>query len=85
MTNKIDYSKWQNWCWESDSRYYHLSLTQTLFGEWIITNKWGGKTTHIHGSKKHYCNHTTKPTNEFAVIFAEVHKKRTSRGYALIS
>lgn len=39
MINKIDYNKWQNWSWESEDRYYHLSLTQNLFGEWLIIRK----------------------------------------------
>ncbi len=81
--NKIDFNRWESWGWKSYSRYYHLSLSQTLFGEWVVTKKWGGLHTNIHGAKKHYCNPSTELTDEVAAIFAEVHKKRIARGYAL--
>ena len=60
--NKIDYNRWESWSWKSDGRYYHLSLSQTLFGEWVVTRKWGGLHTNIHGAKKHYCNPSISPT-----------------------
>ena len=31
MKDRYDYAKWKNWNWESDFRYYRLSLSQNLF------------------------------------------------------
>ena len=81
MANKIDYDKWQNWHWESETKYYKLSFVQNLFGEWIIIKKWGSRNTRIHGAKTFYCS----STDEIDEVFAAVHKKRVSRGYALMS
>ena len=78
MKNKLDYSKWQRWSWRSESRYYLLSVTQNLFGEWIAIKKWGGRYTHIHGSKSEYLGNI----EEIAKIFAITHKKRITRGYS---
>ena len=82
MKNEIDYNKWQNWSWQSEDRYYLLSLTQNLFNEWVITKKWGGRKTRIHGCKTQYCKELNHAI-EIATTFAQTHKKRLSRGYTL--
>ena len=81
MKNKLDYSKWQNWSWMSENRYFLFSFTQNLFGEWITTKKWGGRHTRIHRSQSELCNDREKAVK----TFAEIHKKRISHGYRLIS
>lgn len=80
MTNKIDYNKWQNWSWKSEDRYYHLYLTQNLFGEWLIIRKWGGLRTRIHGSKTHYFHNLDEVGNSLK----QIQKRRIARGYNLI-
>ena len=80
MTNKIDYNKWQNWSWKSEDRYYHLSLTQNFFGEWLIIRKWGGLRTRIHGSKTHYFHNLDEVGNSLK----QIQKRRIARGYNLI-
>ena len=81
MTNKIETSKWQNWSWQSENRYYHLILSQNLFGEWLIIKKWGGLRTRIHGSKTHYFN----DFDEVATSLIKIQKRRTTRGYSLMT
>ncbi len=80
MTNKIDYNKWQNWSWKSEDRYYHLFLTQNLFGEWLIIRKWGGLKNRIHGSK----TYNLQNLDEAILQTSQIHKRRISRGYNLI-
>ena len=84
MKNKIDHNKWQDWHWESENRYYKLSLSQTLFGEWILIKKWGGKYTRIHGSKIEYYKDIHNE-DEINAIFGSIQKRRASRGYILNS
>jgi len=85
MKNKIDYTKWQTWRWESDTRYYFLSFVQNLFGEWVLIKKWGGRYTPIHGTKTEYFQNIDNIANEVSAIFMALNKTRVSRGYALIS
>lgn len=80
MKNKIDFTQWQQWRWQSETRYYSLHLCQNLFGEWVAIKKWQGKNTRIHGSKEHRCNNLNDAYN----FFAKVNKRRIARGYALI-
>ena len=81
MIKKIDYNKWQNWSWKSEDRYYHLSLTQNLFGEWLIIRRWGGLKNRIHGSKAYYLQNL----DEAILQTNQIHKRRISRGYDLIN
>jgi hypothetical protein len=81
MKNIHDYDNWKNWHWESENRYYRLSLSQNLFAEWIIIKKWGGLRTRIQGTKTIYC----ESIDEIDNVFIDTHKRRLTRGYELIS
>lgn len=80
MKNRYDYNKWKSWNWESDFRYYRLSLSQNLFKEWIIVKQWGGLKTRIQGTKTIYCDSLDDINN----IFKDTSKKRIARGYELV-
>lgn len=30
------------WVWQSKNRYYSVQLNKGLFGEWTVTQSWGG-------------------------------------------
>ena len=38
-----DVQHWQQQSWQrpSDRRHYHAELSQNLFGNWVLTCKWG--------------------------------------------
>ncbi len=69
----------QKWLFETSERYYTIFLQQDLFGTWILTTAWGGKQSHIHGSKDHIFANALEIDAELARIFA----KRLKRGYKL--
>lgn len=39
------------WRWHSKYRYYTVYLQQNLFGEWTITQSWGGLKNRLGGYK----------------------------------
>lgn len=80
MKNKLDFTQWKEWKWHSATRYYNLIFDQDLFGKWTITKIWGGKFTKIHRYRKDYCN-----IYDIEKLVAQIHRKRVSRGYNLVS
>ncbi|MCE8522816.1 WGR domain-containing protein [Ruegeria pomeroyi] len=61
-------------------RYYHLSLVQTLFGEWCLTRRWGPIGAAGGQSKTEY------PGSEAAALasLSRLKSAKCRRGYAVI-
>jgi hypothetical protein len=66
---------------ESDDRHYSVILDQDLLGDWVVTQRWGGKFTRKGGGK------TIQVTDlEFGhCMLLEIRKKRLKRGYRLVA
>lgn len=79
MKNFYDYSKWNQWHWESSNRRYSIIIDQDLFGKWTVTKVWGGKFSKIHGYKKEYFN-----IDQISDLFEQINKKRFKRKYHLV-
>lgn len=69
------------WKHPEKRRYYHIVLSQDLFGDWVITKAWGGlskpngRITHVACTSH----------EEASKIVHRLIKLRKSRGYELIT
>ncbi len=65
------------WRWHSKYRYYSVYLQKNLFGEWIITQSWGGLKNRLGGMK----TMTFTTINEALNFVCLLEKKRIKRNY----
>jgi predicted DNA-binding WGR domain protein len=87
MSVRIEIALWQVWRWECRDperdryRYYMVHLRQDLWGRWELHRAWGGIRTRRGGEQV-----TPLGAREEGLpLVRQVHRRRLSRGYQLIS
>ena len=68
---------WIRLRWEKSTRYYEAHLHPDLWGEWILTVRWGRRGTRLGRGQDRPCTSYA----EGVVRLAAVGKRRAQRGY----
>jgi len=63
--------------WLTPSRYYHVTITEDLFGRLFVTKTWGGRHTRIGSS----CSVPILSYQEGETLVMDIEKVREKRGY----
>jgi hypothetical protein len=74
-----DMQNWQRQSWQrlSDRRHYHAELRQTLFGDWVLTCKWG----HAYSRRGRSMETLCQSYEEGLQQMKRMAKRRSQRGY----
>ena len=75
MTYQVD--DWRRQDWQKGSRHYCCELKQNLFGQWVVSRRWGRVTALQGQSLEHPCDSYEQGLE----IMSVVEKRRTKRGY----
>ncbi len=65
------------WRWHSKYRYYNVYLQKNLFGEWTITQSWGGLKNRLGGFRMM----TFTTINEACNQIYDIAEIRNKKGY----
>jgi len=66
---------------DSQDRYYRLTLSHDLLGDLVLVQNWGGKSNSLSGSK----TTLVSDFNSGLALIDKISKQRVKRGYAEIS
>lgn len=69
-----------SWYWQSDTRYYRVTLQKNLFGNWILIKSWGGLNNHLNGGTS--C--LIQNINDLDQIIASIDATRRKHSYKYI-
>lgn len=76
----LDTSRWQRLQWVKDSRFYEVELQQDLWGQWVLTRRWGQR-----GSPcRHHSDLPCESYEQALESFQQAIQRRRQRGYELI-
>jgi hypothetical protein len=65
--------------WETDRRYYEAVVEFDLFGDCVLTQRWGGLCSNRGGQK------TIAVGRDLVMVsLPKIHKRRLQRGYSLV-
>ena len=72
---------WQRLQWHKDTRYYEVQLHQDLWGDWLLTRRWGRRSARSGQSRAMPC----ASYEHGLALLEKIVQRRQKRGYTLIS
>ena len=66
--------------WEKATRYYRVDLNQDLWGQWVLTKRWGRAGTALGQTRRVACRGYADGLN----LLAQIERRRFQRGYCAV-
>lgn len=79
-TTNQDDQPWVRLRWEKSTRYYEAHLHPDLWGEWMLTVRWGRRGTRLGQGRDRPCSSYA----EGMARLAAVGRRRAQRGYRML-
>lgn len=66
--------------WERATRYYQVDLSQDLWGQWVLTQRWGRRDTALGQTRRVACDSYADGLNRLD----QIQRRRLQRGYCAV-
>lgn len=66
--------------WEKAPRYYQVDINQDLWGQWVLTKRWGRSGTALGQTRRVACSSYAHALG----LLAQIQQRRLQRGYCAI-
>jgi predicted DNA-binding WGR domain protein len=66
--------------WERGTRYYQVEVSQDLWGQWVLIQRWGRRGTRLGQTRRVPCDAYADALR----LLARIQRRRVQHGYCVI-